>query len=292
MQISGGKTSLQGQPKWKKKKKKKPQRTTCLLPIKCTPREGARGGTGCLSLEGLFTPCLWGHAHSSAQPHSLFGSFTPLMSASNGGEEKKRREGGKKPSGERRKQAEGTQKGREKAVVLGGLGLPTWTSVSRSLVLTAGQLCTGALTSVNMSYCLPTWPRGFPVSIQPLASPNRCHWVTVLCAGSCNGGLERKELFISSLGPSHRQQAASAPRHNSPGSAPKNALSSTLLLSNICLPPVRLKLATSVPLAVLTCAQRHARSLKTHSAWWHGQSSTLPISTQNHECGNLPHNKV
>lgn len=288
MQISRGKASLQGQPKWKKKKKK-PQRTTCLLPIKSTPREGTRGGTGCLSLEGLFTPCLWGHAHSRAQLHSLFGSFTPLMSAPNrGGKEKKRREGGKKPSGEGKKQEEGIKKGREKAVFLRGLGLPTWTSVSRSLVLTAGQLCTGALTSVNMSYCLPTWPRGFPVSTHPLASPNRCHWVTVFCAGSCNGGPDRKELFISSLGLSHRQQAASAPRHNSPGSAPKNALSSTPLLSNICLPPVHLKLATSVPLAVLTCAQRHAHSLKTHSAWWHEQSSTLPISPQNHECGNPP----
>lgn len=46
-------------------------------------------------------------------------------------------------------------------------------------------------------------------------------------------------------------RSRSAPRHNSPGSAPKNALSSTALLSNVCLPPVRLKLATSVPLAIL-----------------------------------------
>lgn len=33
----------------------------------------------------------------------------------------------------------------------------------------------GALTSVNMSYCLPTWQKSFPVSTHPLASPNRCH---------------------------------------------------------------------------------------------------------------------
>lgn len=57
-------------------------------------------------------------------------------------------------------------------------------------------------------------------------------------------------------------EAASAPRHNSLGSSPKNALSSTRLLSNICLPPVRFKLATSVPLALSTCARNGAESLK------------------------------
>lgn len=60
-------------------------------------------------------------------------------------------------------------------------------------------------------------------------------------------------------------RSRSAPRHNSPGSAPKNALSSTALLSNVCLPPVRLKLATSVPLAILTHAKHHVQSLKTYS---------------------------
>lgn len=121
MQISGGKTSLQGQ---QNEKKKKPQHTTCLLPIKCTPREGARGGTGCLSLEDLFTPCLWGHAHSSAQPHSLFGSFTPLMSAPNGGEEKKRREGGKKPSGNGGSRRRGPRRGERRRLSLEGSVFP------------------------------------------------------------------------------------------------------------------------------------------------------------------------
>lgn len=35
------------------------------------------------------------------------------------------------------------------------------------------RLC-GALTSVNMSYCLPTWQGRFPVFIHSLVSPNQC----------------------------------------------------------------------------------------------------------------------
>lgn len=64
-------------------------------------------------------------------------------------------------------------------------------------------------------------------------------------------------------------EAASTPRHNSLGSSPKNALSSTRLLSNICLPPVRFKLATSVPLALSTCARNGAESFKNpQTGWW------------------------
>lgn len=33
----------------------------------------------------------------------------------------------------------------------------------------------GALTFVNMSYCLPTWQTSFPVSIHSLGSPKRDH---------------------------------------------------------------------------------------------------------------------
>lgn len=58
------------------------------------------------------------------------------------------------------------------------------------------------------------------------------------------------------------QEAASAPRQNSLGSSPKNALSSTRLLSNTRLPPVRFKLATSVPSALSTHARNGAESFK------------------------------
>ena len=196
---------------------------------------GDRGGAGCRVWEAYLHPvCEVTHTVAGAQLHSLFGSFTPLMSAPNrGGKEKKRREGGKKPSGEGRKQEEGIKKwGREEAgggdqegEREGGFpwrARPSHLSLSPALTGTyCGAAVMGALTSVNMSYCLPTWPRGCPVSTHPLDSPNQCHWVTVFCAGSCNGGPDREELCISSLGLSHRQQAASAPRHNSPGSAPK-----------------------------------------------------------------------
>lgn len=57
------------------------------------------------------------------------------------------------------------------------------------------------------------------------------------------------------------REAVSAPRHNSLGSSLKTALSSTRLLSNICLPPVQFKLATSVPLALSTCARNGVESL-------------------------------
>lgn len=64
-------------------------------------------------------------------------------------------------------------------------------------------------------------------------------------------------------------EAVSAPRHNSLGSSPKNALSSTRLLSNICLPPVWFKLATSVPLALSTCARNGAESFQNlQTGWW------------------------
>lgn len=85
---------------------------------------------------------------------------------------------------------------------------------------------------------------------------------------------------------SHRSRRA--PRHNSPGSAPKNTLSSTALLSNVCLPPVHLKLATSVPLAILTPAKHPVQSLKT-TPFANGQAvPPPPLPPQNQDSKRLP----
>lgn len=114
-----------------------------------------------------------------------------------------------------------------------------------------------ALTSLSMSCCPPTWQPRFPVCTHPLAS-SRCRQVTVVCWR--RQWRPWQERTLPAFPGTEPQGAASAPRHNSPGSAPKNTLSSTPLLSNVRLPPVRLKLATSVPLAILTCTAHHVQS--------------------------------
>lgn len=93
----------------------------------------------------------------------------------------------------------------------------------------------------------------------------------VFCAG---GGPARKELLISSLVPS--RERGDAPRYSSLGSSPKNALSSTRLLSNVCLPPVRFKPATSVPLVLCTSARNGAESFEIHIRLAEGVPCELP----------------
>lgn len=79
---------------------------------------------------------------------------------------------------------------------------------------------------------------------------------------------------------SHEKQACS--QAQLPGSAPKNTLSSTALLSKACLPPVHLKLATSVPLAILTPAKHPVQNLKTSLD--NGQAVPPPhLRPQNHD---------
>lgn len=197
---------------------------------------------------------------SSTQLQRLLGSFSSLMLAPNRGA--KRRKGGEVEEWEGGEEWEGWsgRKGEGERFLVWGLTHLLLPHLNLRLALPrtycgAAVHC-GALTSVNMSYCLPTWQKSFPVFIHPLSSPNRCHWVTVFCASGCNGGPNGKELRISSPVLSHKRQRVL------PGTTPLalllKMLSSTPLLSNICLPPVHLKLATSVPLAVFTCAKHHA----------------------------------
>ena len=291
MQISRGKASLQGQPKLKKSKQAAAQHLSATYQVYTTG--GDRGGAGCRVWEAHSHPvCEVTHTAAGAQLHSLFRSFTPLMSAPNRGGKKKRREGGKKPSEEGRKQEEGVKKGREKADFLGGLGLPTWVSVPRSLVLTAGQLWWG---HSPLWTCLSAFLHGQEAVLSP-----HIPWPALISAtGSLSFALAAAMAALTgkNFASLPLDWAIGSKQRALPGTTPlallrKNALSSTPLLSNICLPPVRLKLATSVPLAVLTCARCHAHSLKTHSAWWHGQDSTPLISPQNHECGSSHLHKV
>lgn len=87
----------------------------------------------------------------------------------------------------------------------------------------------------------------------------------VFCAGGVSP--DRKELLISSLTPSHEKLQALPGR--TPLAPLRKILSSTRLLSNICLPPVRFKLATSVPLALSTCARNGAESFgNLQRGWW------------------------
>lgn len=115
--------------------------------------------------------------------------------------------------------------------------LPPWTCLTAFLHGRGDFLFSyiplSALISVNRLWCLLCWQR------QP--------W---------------QERTFNLFPRTEPWEAVSAPRHNSLGSSPKNALSSTRLLSNICLPPVRFKLATSVPLALSTCARNGVESLK------------------------------
>lgn len=163
-----------------KKKKATPHHTTCLLPINCTPREGTWEGPNTCGWKA-YSPCLEGHAHSGTQGtqlQRLFWSFSSLMLAPNRGS--KREEEGKGKGRERGKvRMEGEKRGGREV-------FSSEASLSHLLPhvnLTLALTCTycgaavhwGALTSGNMSYCLPTWQKGFSVFIHPLASPNWCH---------------------------------------------------------------------------------------------------------------------
>lgn len=151
MQTSRGIPSLQGQPKGKK----------------ATPRHlsvtyqaytlgGDRGGAECLGLESWFTSFVRSRTQQRGTELMrilLFFDVSPYRGR------QMRGDGGKEGDG-----------GRERAGPL-----EAWPCGWLFRVLTGGPLYTGALTSVSMSHCLPTWQKGFPVSVHPLASPNRCH---------------------------------------------------------------------------------------------------------------------
>lgn len=165
MQISGGKQVSRGS-KMKKKKKKKATNMltpTCLLPIKCTPREGARGGTDAWVLK-TYLHSLFVRSCTQQRSTTQFILDPSLLwcQPQRRRREEKGREGGKKPSwngGSRRRDPEGEKEG----------GCP-WRARSSHLNLSlalTGTYCGAAVHGGTyllqiMSYCLPTWPRGFP----------------------------------------------------------------------------------------------------------------------------------
>ena len=159
---------------------------------------------------------------------------------------------------------------------LHGAQLPAWVSPPHAEANTWHRPCRGGLVPSHVWVLhLPLWTcltaflhgRGdILFSYIPLSALISVNRLWCLLCWRCQPWQERTFNLFPRTEP---WEAASAPRHNSLGSSPKNALSSTRLLSNICLPPVRFKLATSVPLALSTCARNGAGSFKNlQTSWW------------------------